>query len=146
MGLHAVLRPEAPSIAQLLATMVKVPLLFLLTLAVTFPSLYVFSTLLGSRLRAAETLRLLLCGMGVHLALLASLGPVTGFFTLSTESYRFMVLLNVAFFALGGFAGLAFLFKALRHVFRAEEPRSPGPQPTPPAAAQDVLGSAVEKG
>jgi hypothetical protein len=45
MGLFAVLRPENPSWAQLFATTLKVPLLFLLTLLVTFPSLYVFSAL-----------------------------------------------------------------------------------------------------
>ena len=35
---------------QVLASMVKVPLLFYLTLLVTFPSLYVFNALVGSRL------------------------------------------------------------------------------------------------
>ena len=44
---------------QMLATILKVPLLFLLTLIVTFPSLYVFSALSGSRLSAGATLRLL---------------------------------------------------------------------------------------
>ena len=37
---------------QVLASMVKVPLLFYLTLLVTLPSLYVFNALVGSRLRA----------------------------------------------------------------------------------------------
>src|SRR5436190_14173468 len=35
---------------QLLASTAKVPLLFLLTLLVTFPSLYVFNALVGSKL------------------------------------------------------------------------------------------------
>ncbi len=117
MGLYAVLRTGNPSFAQLVATMVKVPALFLLTLAVTCPSLYVVSALFDSRLRHKETLRLLLAATGVNLALLASLGPVTGFFTLSTESYPFMVVLNVVFFAVAGFAGLAFLRRALLAVF-----------------------------
>ena len=39
MGLYAALRPTNPTILQLLATTVKLPLLFLLTLAVTIPSL-----------------------------------------------------------------------------------------------------------
>jgi hypothetical protein len=123
MGLYGVLRPANQTYLQILADAVKVPLLFLLTLAVAFPSLYVFSALADSRLRLGETLRLLLASIVVDLALLASFGPVTGFFTLSTDSYAFMVVLNVAFFAVAGFAGLGFLQKALNVVF-AGPPRA----------------------
>jgi hypothetical protein len=123
MGLYAVLRSRAPSVLQLLATMAKVPLLFLLTLAVTFPSLYVFSALANARLRLIGTGRLLLAAIVVNLAFLASFGPVTGFFTLSTESYPFMIVLNVLFFALGGLAGLLFLNRAL---LRALAPSTTG--------------------
>ena len=41
MGAYGALRPENPAWSQVLASAVKVPLLFLLTLVVTFPSLYV---------------------------------------------------------------------------------------------------------
>jgi hypothetical protein len=117
MGLFAVLTPGGPGFAQLVSTMLKVPLLFLLTLAVTFPSLYVFSALARSSLGAARTLELLLVAITVSLAILASLGPVTGFFTLSTDSYPFMKLLNVAFFAIAGLGGILFLRVALRGAF-----------------------------
>lgn len=43
MGLYAVATRTPPSFAQLVTSAVKVPALFFLTLAVTFPSLYVFS-------------------------------------------------------------------------------------------------------
>ena len=42
MGTFAVFRPKGADPVQMLASMVKVPLLFYLTLLVTFPSLYVF--------------------------------------------------------------------------------------------------------
>jgi hypothetical protein len=119
MGLFAVLTPGGPGFAQLVSTTLKVPLLFLLTLAVTFPSLYVFSALARSSLGAARTLELLLVAVTVSLAILASLGPVTGFFTLSTDSYPFMKLLNVAFFAIAGLGGILFLRIALRGAFAA---------------------------
>jgi hypothetical protein len=117
MGLFAALRGGDGAAAQILSTMVKVPAVFLLTLLVTFPSLYVFSALSGSRLTFRDTLRLLLAAITVNLALLASFGPVTGFFTLSTDSYPFMILLNVAFFALSGAIGLMFLRRALDNAF-----------------------------
>jgi hypothetical protein len=126
MGIFAGLRGEHATWLQVLASAGKVPLLFLLTLSVSVPSLYVFSALSDSRLAFRDTLRLLLAAIAVNLALLASFGPVTAFFTLSTESYAFMVLLNVLFFAVAGFVGLAFLRRALGSVF--------GPAPAPPAA------------
>lgn len=154
MGLYAVLSsgasatelapPEGPPVRplggleQMAATTIKVPLLFLLTLVVTFPSLYVFSTLAGSRLRFVDALRLLLAGIAINLALLASFGPITGFFTLSTESYDFMKVLNVVFFTVGGIAGLVFMYKALGTVLEtpfellpAEGEGSAQPSPTP---------------
>jgi hypothetical protein len=45
MGLFAVFSGRPDGWLQLVATSLKVPLLFLLTLVVTFPSLYVFSAL-----------------------------------------------------------------------------------------------------
>ncbi len=120
MGLFAVLRPD-PSVPQLLATTVKVPLLFLATLVVTYPSLYVFAALARSPLSAASMLKLLVAAVAVNLAVLASFGPVTGFFTLSTDSYAFMVLLSVAFFVVSGAVGLGFLSRAISSVFRKEE-------------------------
>lgn len=139
MGLFGALRSENAAWLQVVTSALKVPLLFLLTLVVTVPSLYVVSALAGSQLRFQQTLRLLLVAIAVHLALLASFGPVTGFFTLSTESYPFMVLLNVVFFAAGGFAGLRLLERATNDMFdrdssaalaTAAEPAAEG-SPTP---------------
>jgi hypothetical protein len=151
MGLYGVLRPLNPEPLQLVATTFKVPLLFLLTLVVTFPSLYVVSALADSRLRFLDTLRLLLVAVAVNLALLASFGPVTAFFTLSTESYAFMVVLNVAFFTVAGMVGLAFLRRALIVVFtesaappppaRLDTGASPAIAPAPPVARPRRTGA-----
>jgi len=83
---------KAPRYMQLIASTVKVPALYILTLAVTFPSLYVFNALVGSRLTMLSVLRLLVASLAVNLAVLASLGPIVAFFSVSTESYSFMVL------------------------------------------------------
>ncbi len=127
MGVYGVTRPGNGTVMQLLSTTLKVPLLFMLTLVVSFPSLYVMSALAGSRLKFRETLRLLLAAVAVNLAVLASLGPVVGFFTLSTQSYPFMIVLNVVFFVVSGLVGLIFLRRALSHVFAA----TAAPEPTP---------------
>lgn len=145
MGLYGALRPGYATPLSIVASAVKVPLLFLLTLVVAFPSLYVFSALSDSRLRASDTLRLLLGAIAVNLALLASFGPVTAFFTLSTESYPFMVVLNVLFFAVSGIVGLRFLRRALSHVFpRDGAPRELAPRVEPFADAAQPASAAFE--
>ncbi len=125
MGIYGASRPNNPSFQQLLATAIKVPMLFLLTLLVAYPSLYVFSALAQSRLRFLDSLRLMLIAIAINLAVLASFGPVTAFFTLSTDSYPFMILLNVLFFGISGLIGLSFLKKALRSVFVAAPSAEP---------------------
>lgn len=103
-------------VAQLLASMIKVPALFFLTLLVTFPSLYVFNALVGSRLRLLNLLRLLIASLAVNVAVLSSLGLIVAFFSLSTSSYPFIVLLNVAVFSVSGVLGLMFLLQTLHRM------------------------------
>lgn len=108
--------------AQALSSMVKVPMLFVLTLLVTLPSLYVFNALLGCRLSFASTLRLLIAAIAVSLAVAASFGPILAFFTLSTKSYPFMVVLNVGLLGVAGIVGLWFLLQTLKKLsMRVEE-------------------------
>jgi hypothetical protein len=124
-------------LAQLIATTIKLPALFLLTLVVTFPSLYVFNALVGCRLDFLATLRLLVGAIVVDLAVAASMGPILGFFTVSTTSYTFMVLLNVLLLAIAGVVGLGFLLQTLRRLANPLPPAPSGPAQTegvPPGA------------
>ena len=101
---------------QLLSATLKVPLLFVMTLVVTFPSLYVFNALVGSRLSLASVLRLLVASMAVMVTVLASMGTIVAFFSFSTTSYPFMVLINVVVFAVSGTFGLIFLLRTLQRL------------------------------
>lgn len=122
---------------QVLAAIVKVPALYFLTLIVTTPSLYVFNALVGSRLRAGVMIRLLVTAISVNLAVLASLGPIVAFFSMSTPSYDFMLLFNVLMFAIAGVLGLLFLLQTLNRLSIADaaQARDPEPpsSPDPPA-------------
>lgn len=132
MGWFALFQATDAPLLQTLASTVKLPLLFILTLAVTLPSLYVFNALMGSRLGILAVLRLLVAAVTVSLAIAASLGPILGFFTVSADSYRFMVLLNVVLLGLAGVIGLAFLLGVLRRL-AMNAPGGPVP-PLPPDA------------
>src|SRR6266446_5725717 len=105
-AMYGMFSRATPEYRMILADVWKVPALFVLTLLISFPSLYVFSTLLGSRLPFRATLNLLLATVTMTVTVLASLGPIVAFFSVSTESYNFMKLLNVAFFAVAGFLGV----------------------------------------
>jgi hypothetical protein len=116
MGTFALFRMKGPHAWQIVASMVKIPLLFYLTLLVTLPSLYVFNALVGSRLTLKTVVRLLIASLGVMVAVLASLGPIVAFFSVSTTSYPFMVLFNVVVCGLSGGLGLSFLLQTLHRL------------------------------
>ncbi len=114
MGCFALFKPGGADYWQVVASVVKVPALFGLTLAVTLPSLYVFNALVGSRLSLTSVVRLLAAGLAIIVAVLASLGPIVAFFSVSTTNYPFMVLLNVVVFAAAGSMGMMFLLQTRR--------------------------------
>jgi hypothetical protein len=116
MGTFALFRLKEPHAWQMVASMVKIPLLFYLTLLVTLPSLYVFNALVGSRLTLGTVVRLLVASLGVMVAVLASLGPIVAFFSVSTTSYPFMVLFNVVVCSVSGALGLTFLLQTLHRL------------------------------
>ena len=109
---------------QTFASMSKVPLLFFLTLIVTFPSLYVFNALVGSQLRIGSVLKLLIASLAVNLSVLASMGPILAFFSLSTPNYSFIVLLNVVVFTVAGVLGLTFLIQTLNRLTVSQQQQS----------------------
>ncbi|MGA2257195.1 MAG: hypothetical protein ABSG53_21280 [Thermoguttaceae bacterium] len=111
MGMYPGCRIDDPSWLRWLACTLKIPALFLLTLCVTFPSLYVVNALVGSRLQLLAVLQLLVAALAVNLAVLASAGPIVAFFSFSTTNSPFMILLNVLVFAVSGCWGWFFCCK-----------------------------------
>lgn len=144
---------------QLMASTLKFPLLFGLTLLITFPSLYVFNAIVGSRLTVLSVARLLISMIAVMMAVLASLGPILVFFSASTTSYPFMKVLNVVMASIAGFLGLAFLLRTLGRLAIAQRPAplpidppqtdSPSDQQAPPSpdqsSALDSLHNATDE-
>ena len=118
MGMYPGFRDDTAQLQWLrwLSCTVKIPALFLLTLAVTFPSLYVVNALVGSRLQLPAVWQLLVAALSVNLAVLASAGPIVAFFSFSTTSSPFMLLLNVVVFAVSGVMGMLFLLQTLNRL------------------------------
>ncbi len=145
MALFALFRQDGPHYAQIAAAMVKVPLLLFLTLAVTFPSLYVFNALVGSRLSALSLLRLLSAALGVIISLLGGFALIVAFFSVSSKSYPFMLLLNVAVFSIAGTYGLRFLLQTLHRLNLALEATAlEAPASTDRMAAEAEVAAAAD--
>jgi len=119
---------------QMGASIVKVPMLFLLTAADHVPLALRVSTRLSARAcLSGAMLKLLNRRHGGDADGAGSLGPIVGFFAASTTSYPFMKLLNVIVFGIAGFLGLAYLMQTLHRL--TDRPGN-GPPPsfgeTPP--------------
>ncbi|VTR94684.1 Uncharacterized protein OS=Singulisphaera acidiphila (strain ATCC BAA-1392 / DSM 18658 / VKM B-2454 / MOB10) GN=Sinac_3471 PE=4 SV=1 [Gemmata massiliana] len=144
MGFFGVFGHSEPEVRFIVADAVKVPLLFLLALVVTFPSLYVFNALVGSCLGMSDLAKLMACALGVLVAVLAAFGPIVAFFSVTTTSYPFIVLLNVTVFALA--AGFAIVF-ILRTVDRLTLP-APVPlvEVLPPDVSVPLSAALPEEG
>ncbi len=151
MGTFSLLKETPPALAndsgrylQVLASVVKTPALFFLTLIVTLPSLYVFNALVGSRLRVLNLIRLLVASLAVNAAVLASLGPIVAFFSVSTSSHAFIVLLNVAAFGVAGILGLMFLLQTMHRLTLSDGPARKPDSDVPPVASEQVEATAAE--
>jgi len=144
MGSFALFHERGPVYEQMLASAVKVPALFLLTIAVTFPSLYVFNALVGSRLNLVSVWRLLVASLGVIVAVLASLGPITAFFSVTSTSYPFVVALNVAIFTISGLLGVSFLLQTLHRMSLAVAPTRWRPAPSMPDSSPPAPQGGLE--
>jgi hypothetical protein len=107
---------------QALSTAIKMPLLFLLTLAFTLPALYFFAlALLNIQFSVVQAGVVFLSGIGVTAFLLLGLSPVTLFFVLTSSNYPFFQLLAVLFVAISGLSGLYYIMKGFTWVDQDRE-------------------------
>lgn len=98
---------------QMISSAVKVPILYLLTLAVCYPVLYVVIVIMGSRLTFRQTLALILLALALNAILLASCATIVLFFTVTGAEYDFLKLLHVLIFAFSGAWGMMGLWRGL---------------------------------
>jgi hypothetical protein len=99
---------------QALVSTVKLPLLFLVTLAICLPTLYLFNLVFGARLSVLQACALIMVAITVTAALTLAFAPISLFFLITARSYAFFKLLNVAILALTALIGLRFLTSGMR--------------------------------
>ncbi|MEU7585702.1 hypothetical protein AB0A95_05305 [Micromonospora sp. NPDC049230] len=92
-----------------LTSALKLPLLFLVTLAICLPTLYLFNLVFGARLSVRQSLALVMVAITVTSMLAVAFAPISLFFLITAPDYGFFKLLNVAILALSALVGLRFL-------------------------------------
>lgn len=98
---------------QALSAALKLPLLFLGTLAICFPGFYIVQVLVGSQLKLAQVLTLVMGALALSAVLLAAVIPVTVFFLLTGANYYFLTLLHVVIVLGAGLVGMVALHQGL---------------------------------
>ena len=117
-----------------LTSAVKLPLLFLVTLAICLPTLYLFNLVFGARLSMKQSVSLVMVAITVTAMLAVAFAPISLFFLITAPDYNFFKLLNVAILALSALVGLRFLTGGMR-VLAEHGLLSPArPEPAPVAA------------
>ncbi len=114
------------SVLQALASMIKLPALFLITLLICAPSLHFFNILFGSKQTALQSIALALTAITVTSVMLFSFAPITLFFLITGDSYAFFKLLNVLFFTISGWTGVWFLRQGLNVITEAGDEENGG--------------------
>ncbi|RKR89878.1 hypothetical protein BDK92_4237 [Micromonospora pisi] len=97
------------SFLMALTSAVKLPLLFLVTLAICLPTLYLFNLVFGARLSVRQAVSMVMVAITVTSMLAVAFAPISLFFLITAPDYGFFKLLNVAILTLSAFVGLRFL-------------------------------------
>ncbi|MBD2038894.1 hypothetical protein H6F86_22835 [Phormidium sp. FACHB-592] len=104
------------SLPQVASSAIKLPALYLITLVICLPTLYIFNALFGSKQTIGQHFTYLLTAVSVIAILLCGFAPVTLFFLITVNDYSFFLLLNVAIFALTGIIGVTFLYQIMKPI------------------------------
>lgn len=99
------------SLPQALASTFKVPILFILTTIISFPTLYFFLAILGLKQNFYQLASFTLVCLTIISGVLVVFAPISFFFLVTTSNYYFFKLLNVIIFAVSGFVGVYIFYK-----------------------------------
>lgn len=104
MGTFRGLTGQDQWLRQIIYSSLKVPLLLIASFALSMPSFFVLSTLLGLRRDFVESVRAIIAAQAGLAIVLASLGPLTLLWYASSTDYNSALLVNGLMFAAASLA------------------------------------------
>jgi hypothetical protein len=137
LALYGAVLGFSNSALQAVASFVKLPLLFLATLAICLPTLYLFNLVFGAKLSVLQALTLIMVTITVTAVLTLAFAPISLFFLITAQSYAFFKLLNVAILVLTATVGLRFLTAGMR-ALNEHQVRLTAVVPASPAALEEA--------
>ncbi len=106
---------------------IKLPLVFLGTLIVCLLPFYIINIFIGLRLRFRQIVNLFMTGVCSTSIVALCLAPIAAFIMLTVKGasrYHLIFLVNVVLLAVSGFAGLAYIGRAIKFLARHYESRT----------------------
>lgn len=122
LGCYGAVLGASHSGMQAISSAVKLPILFLITVAICLPTLYLFNLVFGARLTMSQALAMVLVTVAVTSALAVAFTPISLFFLVTAPSYAFYKLLTVIVLGLSASVGLSFLASGTRELNRLASP------------------------
>jgi hypothetical protein len=101
-------------------SMMKVPFLFLMSLAICTPSLHFFNIYFGSQQSASQMVALMLVGLSISSVFMCAFAPIMVFFLATSFDYAFYKFLNLTVLSVGGAIGIVFFRHGMRIVTEAD--------------------------
>ncbi|NEP51353.1 MAG: actin-binding WH2 domain-containing protein [Moorea sp. SIO3C2] len=105
---------------QIISSAIKLPALYLLTLLICLPTLYLYEISLGSKRSFGQYLALFLAATSVISVMLFGFAPITFFFRLSIHNYQFFQLLNIVILGITGLIGINVFYQCMRFITEQE--------------------------
>lgn len=112
--LYGVVMGSYHSFIQSIVAGLKIPVLFLATLIICFPSFFVIQQVLGSRMKLRQMIIIVLSGFVLTAAIALSFAPIIILFQITGGNYHFLQLLHVAIFLFSGIFGMRLMVEALK--------------------------------
>jgi len=94
---------SSSGLLQIVASAIKLPALYLITVIICLPALYFFEVILGANRSFGQYLTLLLASMAMVSVMLLGFAPISLFFK----------LLNVVIFTITGIIGVSFFYRGM---------------------------------
>ena len=146
LACYGIVLGASHSFAQAVSSAIKLPLLFLATLAICLPTLYLFNLIFGARLSMMQAVALIMVSITVTSVLVLAFAPISLFFLISADNYPFFKLLNVAILLLAAVVGLRFLTSGMKilNAYQTGNQPSAGEAPAAPVPAVANGGGEAE--
>ena len=106
---------------QIFINALKIPLLFLITLYIVIPIIFIIDKLLGNKINFSQISTLLLLGFSSTAIVLIAFSPLMLFFILTALDYYFIVILNIVICGFAGYFGIISILTSFKKFHNTDE-------------------------